>query len=161
MADRPLDPVTGEVFIENTGLALGPMLTKSTFERSELSQGATISGNAPWSMCYLGERKIGGRTFAISLWFYEQRLENLRLCDADPRFGRDWSEFNESREDQRKRAHESWIAAVLGLPTPRPSREKREWKFAWGSIECIHIWGTHHPNPGEIVFNYTQGGKRC
>lgn len=60
----------------------------------------------------LPQAEIAGRPIAMSLCFYEQRLDSLSFADVHPEYGISWEDWSEAKEKARADATERWLEAL-------------------------------------------------
>jgi len=77
----------------------------------------------------LPKAEIAGRSIAMSLCFFEQRLDTLSLADADPEFGASWDDWSEAKESARAEATKRWLEAV-GYPVG-----DYDWGVVWAGTD--------------------------
>jgi hypothetical protein len=150
MSDPGFDPATGALATD-AGEAIGPTLMRSEFLASSLAAGAELlianKPHASWSV----RRVIGGRSFALGLYFEDERLTMVVAALDDPSFGRDWSDWSRENELRRKAAHEAWLGGfdpAIGAGRDYP------WGFVSsaldersGGAEIVIRYGARLPEP--------------
>jgi hypothetical protein len=112
------------------GESLGPDLTRAEFLAGPMASGAEVLvRNEPY-VSWRIEREIGGRPFAVGIYFDGDRLTMVILALADPAFGSSWADWTAERELARKAAHDAWLGQIE--PAIGDAREE-----AWGFVSSI------------------------
>jgi hypothetical protein len=139
----PFDLRTGTLTTDD-GETIGPELSRMAFLAGSLARGAeSLVANGPWHSWRL-RRTIGGRAFHAGLYFEDERLDMVVLALDDPAFGRSWAEWSREHEQDRKAAHEAWLAA--SDPSIGDGREE-----PWGFVSSVF---DEKSGGSEIVIRY-------
>jgi hypothetical protein len=146
-----LDPATGAIRLDRWDTVLEPSLTRARFLAAPVGQASgDLIVNEPWHSFNLPPCDIGGRSFAVSVFFEGEALSMIQLVANDPRFGTTWSDWSEAKEKARHVAHRRWLARQLGAAKVRPD-PNGEQRFPWGKV-----WAGYDPRASDssIVINY-------
>ncbi|WP_157772443.1 hypothetical protein [Lacunisphaera limnophila] len=124
-----IDANNGRIAVSGDCIVSGS-LKKSVFMSSSLfhcTKPLTI--NPPFASYVLPEQSIDGRAYSVSLWFREESLSHVQLCDTGDEFGSSWEDWSEEKEKKRKQHHDRLLVSLLG--------RSREYGFGWGRIESL------------------------
>lgn len=123
---------TGAILIEEDSFHIGPQLRRDHFLASRLAETAKILvKNEPWCSYLLKPKRIGGVSFLVSLFFYEQTLQHVELVDAHDYNENEnpWSSWSQEKEINRKTKHDTWLKSVLGHPP---------YQYDWGDVSSLY-----------------------
>jgi hypothetical protein len=140
-----IDIHTGEVLIGSVA-KLGPKFTRSDFLSLPIESKSLVI-NEPYHSYALGQHLVGGETFLVTLYFYEQKLESIDLVNSREEFGTSWNEWSEEKQLKRKQAHDAWLIQQTGNASHI---------YAWGEIGS-----SNDPKSGgsSITIRYSWQGK--
>jgi hypothetical protein len=121
-----INSTNGQVTIGK--LVLAPGTTRMQFINSaSFGSGRAINPAEGWYLASAKRQHAGANEFAVNLLFDGERLESVDIVNADPAFGRDWAEWSEKGQLERKAAHDALLEADLG--------NRRE--FGWGRVDSV------------------------
>jgi len=123
-----IDVATGNISIQNADIAIGPSLTRDDFLASAVGRDAPINvENEPY--CSYNVRIPAGDLMTLpaglTFYFYHKQLESLSIVASDHRFGTSWDDWSETKELERKRFHDLWLADTAGAANAH---------FPWGQL---------------------------
>jgi hypothetical protein len=120
-----LDKTNGHVEFNEPRFVASPATTRTEFLASALGTHAQISiTNGPRCSWKLPEVSIGTERFHTLLYFHGEQLTMLSLAIKLPGESPSWSQWSETEELDRKRAHDRWLNAHIGGART----------FPWGSV---------------------------
>lgn len=119
-----LNADTGELTIPTLSMILGPSFTRNDLFALPITLRSMVE-NEPHHSYSIGQYEIGGPIFAVSLYFYGQKLEAISFADTADKFGTSWGDWSEEKEQNRKQAHDRWLNEQLG---------KRGRLYKWGEV---------------------------
>jgi hypothetical protein len=94
------------------------------------SEAASVPGVSARDMktgyvwCDLPDGTIAGDDIAMSICLYMGTLYMLTIAVVDPRFGSEWSDWSEAKEQARTAATGDWLARVGYQPG----------RYSWGEV---------------------------
>lgn len=134
---------TGKIFLQNSAVPISPELTREQFLASPLAYGSEVGvQNEPWCSYRLFPVSVADTQFYIVLQFHSQKLQQVTLCDAHPRFGTSWDDVTEEKLKTQKDQHDQWLKIWSLLP------ERQSWGRVTNSIDP-------HDNSSSIILSYT------
>jgi hypothetical protein len=123
-----IDVATGNISIQNADIAIGPSLTRDDFLASALGRNAPINVENVPNCSYnvsIPARKLMMLPASLTIYFYHNQLESLSIVATDDRFNTSWDDWSETKELERKRFHDQWLADTAGAANAH---------FPWGQL---------------------------
>jgi len=117
-----IDKITGSIILDNENTVLNSRMSAEIFMTTSLYKGGSIDTK------YLLKdvQKISGKTFLITLFFYNGKLKEVHLSEVIN--GLSWDNWTEDVEIAKKKSHDQWLLTFLG---------KEPYDYSWGHVESI------------------------
>jgi len=125
---------TGEIKFPNWDVSLSRYMTRESFLKSSLAQGATIEvRNEPYCSWKLIPRKWDDNKWWIVIVYFEgERLFQVILAASDSETSSGWENWSEESEKQLKNCYALVLGQLLGVSGAKP------YKFSWGTVEAVY-----------------------
>lgn len=117
-----IDKTTGSIILENENVVLNSTMSPEIFMTTSLYKGGIIGTN----YVLKDTQEIAGKTFLLTLFFYNENLKEIHLSEVMN--GLSWDNWIEDVEITKKKSHDQWLLGVLG---------KEPYNYSWGHIESV------------------------